>query len=325
MRTNSSILIATNSDDHRCFSEVARRLSNKGHDVVVYKADEVADGTREFSAHVTSTGDVSFSYDNQSFSPSKVAAAWYRRPSNFGYEHDELRRFSLAEEYKTLQANIWKSIRPQVWLNSPDSIRHADIKFSQLALAASLGLHIPKTVVSNSWQEIDSLSDEKLIVKSVASGVLHSNIEAAKTMYTTVFQNKNQLPKEVLPYPGIWQPYIPKSREWRITVVGEQIFSVAIYTTDEAKDDWRKHQFTPNFVINKVEKFPELLQEKCVEMLQVLNLRFGAFDFIETPSGEVIFLELNPNGQFTWLENELGLPISQAISEELAVIANNNS
>lgn len=56
-----------------------------------------------------------------------------------------------------------------------------------------------------------------------------------------------------------------------------------------------------------------------------MGLKFGAFDFIETAPGEVIFLECNSNGQYGWLEETLGLPISHAIADELIKIARQNN
>ena len=53
-------------------------------------------------------------------------------------------------------------------------------------------------------------------------------------------------------------------------------------------------------------------------MLSYYNLVFGAFDYIVTPQNEWIFLELNPNGQWLWLEEALKLDISNKIIEYLS-------
>ena len=54
------------------------------------------------------------------------------------------------------------------------------------------------------------------------------------------------------------------------------------------------------------------------------GLRFGSFDFIEDHDGKITFLECNANGQYRWLEQGLGFPISNAITDELARIADSN-
>lgn len=51
--------------------------------------------------------------------------------------------------------------------------------------------------------------------------------------------------------------------------------------------------------------------------MDAFNLMFGAFDFIVTPRNEWVFLEVNPNGQWLWLERSLNLNISQKIVEYL--------
>ncbi|MGH3736903.1 MAG: hypothetical protein ACRDT6_15030 [Micromonosporaceae bacterium] len=49
-----------------------------------------------------------------------------------------------------------------------------------------------------------------------------------------------------------------------------------------------------------------------------LDLRFAALDFVVVPSGQWIFLEINPNGQWAWLEDITGLPIAAAVADSLA-------
>jgi glutathione synthase/RimK-type ligase-like ATP-grasp enzyme len=48
-----------------------------------------------------------------------------------------------------------------------------------------------------------------------------------------------------------------------------------------------------------------------------LGLVFGAVDFICTPAGEYVFLEVNPGGEWGMLERDLRLPISEAIAAAL--------
>ena len=47
--------------------------------------------------------------------------------------------------------------------------------------------------------------------------------------------------------------------------------------------------------------------------MEDFNLYFGAFDFVVNKQNEWIFLEVNPNGQWMWLEKALDIPISQHI------------
>jgi hypothetical protein len=45
---------------------------------------------------------------------------------------------------------------------------------------------------------------------------------------------------------------------------------------------------------------------------------YGAFDFIVTPKGHYVFLEVNPAGQYMWVEAKTRLPITLALAEVLS-------
>ncbi len=53
-------------------------------------------------------------------------------------------------------------------------------------------------------------------------------------------------------------------------------------------------------------------------MMDRLKLNFAAIDLVETPNEEFVFLEVNPNGQWLWLEDMLDLRISEAVALWLA-------
>jgi hypothetical protein len=52
-------------------------------------------------------------------------------------------------------------------------------------------------------------------------------------------------------------------------------------------------------------------------MMKHYSLRFASFDLIVTPDGREIFLEMNPASQFLWIEQLTGMPITDAIIDEL--------
>lgn len=48
-----------------------------------------------------------------------------------------------------------------------------------------------------------------------------------------------------------------------------------------------------------------------------ITLKFGAIDLIKDKDGNYVFLEINPNGQWAWVQTQTGLPIAEAIIDEL--------
>jgi glutathione synthase/RimK-type ligase-like ATP-grasp enzyme len=259
-------------------------------------------------------------YNGRTIHLDAITAAWYRRPSSFFcVRPDKGSQLTLDTERKALQYSLWDAVAERCWLNAPTKLLHAEHKLTQLDLARKVGFTIPDTVVTNGWQPIHDTLPEQILFKTTYSHTYSRG--KLQLVWATPFSNERRaLPVKGNPFPGLWQPYLRKAREWRITVVGRKTFDAAIYTDNDAKDDWVRHQRGPN-VRFRHGTFPAAEKEKCFKFLNAFGLAYGAFDFVETDDGQIIFLECNPNGQYGWLEDELGLPISESIADELVAIA----
>jgi hypothetical protein len=110
---------------------------------------------------------------------------------------------------------------------------------------------------------------------------------------------------------------VPKRFELRISVVGEQVFAAEIQSQDSnhTRHDWRRYDSFRT--VYRQHTLPDDLHQRCVRLIKLMGLRFGAIDMVFTPDGRYVFLELNPNGQYLWLEEAANLPISDAIVDEL--------
>lgn len=321
------ILIAATSLDEHAFGPVRSELESQGYPVAVYQTDKVLEGNEQLYIKVSGDGELIMRYDDTPIAPDQIGAVWYRKVAAFRPSDnidDKAKQLHINSEIQALHDTLWAVYPDELWLNSPQRMRNADRKLGQLLLAHELGFSIPHTIIGNSWDDIDAelLAGNKQLVVKTIRGII-SDRDIMKAMYTTVLdaERLQSLKDWTTPFPGIYQPFIGKLREWRVTAVGDTLFPAAIYTEEEARDDWRKHQLSSS-VHFKNEDLPADIAERCFRFLGRLGLKFGAFDFIETPEGEMIFLECNPNGQYGWLEDELGLPISSAIAAELIKIAN---
>ena len=118
--------------------------------------------------------------------------------------------------------------------------------------------------------------------------------------------------------PAILQPNLPKAYELRVTVVGERVFAARIDSQASRLTalDWR-HYEDPK-VGYAAYDLPRDVADRCVRLVAGLGLSFGALDFIVTPDGRHVFLELNVNGQWAFVEMLTGMPIGDAIADWLA-------
>ncbi|MBU4480422.1 MvdD family ATP-grasp ribosomal peptide maturase, partial [Patescibacteria group bacterium] len=118
--------------------------------------------------------------------------------------------------------------------------------------------------------------------------------------------------------PVMVQSYIPKKIELRVTIVGENIFTCAIHSqnSEKTKYDWRRYDFEN--VKHEEYQLPVNVRGKILAFMKKCRLNFGAIDMILTPDNEYVFLEVNPSGQFGWIEKLTGMPIAKSIAELLA-------
>ncbi len=144
------------------------------------------------------------------------------------------------------------------------------------------------------------------------------NLEPGKALYTGIVTEKELKELDLIRVsPGIFQKYVTKSYEVRATVVGSRIFSGKIdsQASTETKIDWRHKPFD-------MEEEPIILppdvEVKVCALMQAFGLVYGAFDFIVTPDGRHVFLEVNPAGQYLWVEAKTKLPITAALADALS-------
>jgi glutathione synthase/RimK-type ligase-like ATP-grasp enzyme len=115
-----------------------------------------------------------------------------------------------------------------------------------------------------------------------------------------------------------FQEMIPKTLELRVTVVGDRVMTASIdsQSSERAAYDWRRDglRLAQGW---KTYELPREVEEKVLRLMDYFVLNYGAIDIIATPDGRHVFLEVNPVGEFFWLERSPGLPVSDAIADVL--------
>jgi hypothetical protein len=112
--------------------------------------------------------------------------------------------------------------------------------------------------------------------------------------------------------PCQFQEYVPKRLEVRATVIGDRAYSASIdaTSTELGRHDWRRYE--PGTVYAR-HTLPDDIERSCIRLVQMLDLQFGAIDLIVKPDGSYVFLEINPNGQWAFVEQVTGLPLTAAM------------
>jgi glutathione synthase/RimK-type ligase-like ATP-grasp enzyme len=267
--------------------------------------------------------------DGQRIDCSTITAVWYRKPDLLKLPEsleDAEKEYAFSESTKDLNG-LYNHLQSCYWISPIHSIRKAENKPLQLSLASSLGFSIPYTIITNDPDEAWSFygkNDGKVVYKTLSSGLFLSrkgswdNGIIRGEIYSTPLQAYQRSDFDLVANcPCLFQEYVKKKFEIRITVVADRIFAAEIHSQEHPATlhDWRREEL--DCVPHHVHELPEELSEKCLLLVKKLGLEFGAIDMIYTPDKEYVFLEINPTGQYGWIEQMTGLNISEAIAKSL--------
>ena len=64
-------------------------------------------------------------------------------------------------------------------------------------------------------------------------------------------------------------------------------------------------------------ELPQVLQRDILLFIKKMGLQFGCIDMIVTQEGKYIFLEINPNGQWYFVQLKTHVNIAKAVAELL--------
>lgn len=258
-----------------------------------------------------------------------INCVWNRRPHKPEIDsritNQAVRDWAVEESHQALKI-LWSLLQNRFWMNSLEVNAQLDSnKWLQMKGAAEIGLKIPDSLITNIPSDALAFCDEQN--KSVALKAIKQEVIRYADKKTTMIMTKRLGEAEITQdnfkgvtlTPAFLQQYVEKERELRITVVGKKIFCCEIDSqqTSETREDWRAHILAGEAPPLKSHNLPNDIGRKCVELLEKLQLPFGCIDMIITPEREYVFLEVNPNGQWAWVEQKTGLPISSEIARFL--------
>lgn len=319
-----NVLIITHSEDNESITYVSRALQQRGANVIRLNTDRLP-----YYASLDITmqhGHTKLEFTDehgQHHNLKEVSSVWYRRmrSSHLPGLEAKIKEVS-SDETKAAVLGLLGILDKQAYiLNPPHLIRYAEHKPMQLELAHSLGLEIPRTLITSSARAAKTFYEQcngKVVTKMMTTfAIFEEGLE--KVVFTTPLSEAHLEQLDGLRYcPMIFQEMIPKALELRVTIVGNQVFSAAVNSQKSAlaQFDWREDG---DALLNDWEPYalPQTIQNKLLALMDSLGLDYGAADFILTPDGRYMFLELNPAGEFFWLEVQPGLAISGAIADVL--------
>jgi glutathione synthase/RimK-type ligase-like ATP-grasp enzyme len=205
-------------------------------------------------------------------------------------------------------------------VNLPQNHFYANNKLDQIKFALERGIYVPDTIVTTDPSDLRDFYEKHKgnICFKLQRGAVIRTPEGDKVVYTNkVTREQMKNASLVSSHPSLFQEYIDKEFEIRVITTDKTATGIAIHSQDSeiSKVDYRRYDLE-NVKYNHT-KLPHNVRNFCSSMLKHYGLHFGAFDFIYSKEGKYFFLELNPNGQWLWLEEQSGYNLTKEIADNL--------
>jgi hypothetical protein len=299
---------------------IVRELRNRGIDFLRLNTEDLPHSD---CAVVLPNGSFLLSDGKKTFEVNKsLKSVLFRRPgkpfeeAGVGIKDKSILTYCREQWHALVEGLL--GIKGVLWINHPGANDLMECKIVQIEKASEIGFNIPRTCVTASKERAEKF------IKScggyvVAKGLYSSVIEYPERDYfvfTTLIRTLADVHQSELGMaPVIFQEYISDKTDYRVTVVGNQLFAVRIASTSGTAIpvDWRTQKEGLVFIPSEL---PEDIRVKCLNLVSESGLVFGAIDLVQVED-RFYFLEINPNGEWGWLQSSAGLPIAEAIVDSL--------
>jgi len=303
--SNEHVLVLTNSldvtSDYLC-----SRFKQEG--VCFSRFD--TDKDCRTSTFLYKSGILNLEWSQNTLKPEQITTVVLRRPKpvEIHKNGDIYSERHTAGEWSEVIEGFLAHIEEKRWINHPAKNSGASHKIEQLNRSKKYGLNTPRTLVTNNIHEAEKfiLSENNgVIVKPLASGFIERASPKKDTIiYTRRFKEENrQFLKKIEFCPILFQEMVPKVVDVRLTILDGIIVATgirAIENDGSQRLDIRRNN------MSDVEYFPfkvpRVVSISVRSLIQSYGLRFAALDFGVTESGQWYFFEINPNGQWAWLD-----------------------
>lgn len=327
-----SILLYTNTCDPES-DAVAAALTAMGHTPMRLNTDEVlADTSLRYRFDGTTwRGGLTWHTDGREIGVDTISAVWVRRPHRYDLPTDlpPHQRAFARNEFDHALGGFFLGLTDTFWVSHPTRLRAAGWKTEQLQRAAAMGFTVPRTLVTTDPAAVSDFYDQchgSMVYKSMvgSAGMQTDDPDAIGPELA----NHHLLTRRIGPAelrnltrvrlaPCMFQEYVEKRHELRVTVIGDEVFAARIdsQAREETKVDWR-HPGVP--IRYAAEKLADETAARCVDFVRSYGLEYGAVDLIVTPEDDVVFLENNPSGNFLAIERAVpALRMTEALASLL--------
>lgn len=222
-----------------------------------------------------------------------------------------------ADEEEQLKRTQWTAFVRSLcvfeyvkWVNNPIHTYRAEIKTYQLYKASQIGFLTPETTLTN---KTFVPTFDNVAIKSIDTAIINLNNEEG-FVYTELYR-RDEITEQHYKSPFFLQQGLVPKIDIRVTVVDNDVIAAKILTRDNLgiDIDWRRHKEELKYEIFEL---PTNVENMCRRLVRDLKLSFGGIDLV-LHNGQYYFIEINPTGEWSWLQQNTGFRYDKAIVKAL--------
>jgi glutathione synthase/RimK-type ligase-like ATP-grasp enzyme len=204
-----------------------------------------------------------------------------------------------------------------LWVNHPARLADAAYKPVQLVTAHRCGLAVPDSVITQEADVVRSFAEGGKTVTKILGANTVTEEGVRKVGFTRLVDETDLADLRGIDVTThFFQRWVPKAYEARMVVIGDQVTTAAIRAgSAEGYVDWRADYDGTSYDL--VDPPADVLTG-VRELMRALDLRYAALDFVITPDDQWTFLEINAGGQYGWIEDKTGAPLTDQLADLLA-------
>ena len=296
------LLFLTNSTDATC-DYLCKVADEKGVAYIRFDTDFKND---EVKIRYNSQKNVELNLKGYSLSPEDVHCIWNRRPEKIcaGNLGDTPFDEHYRDEWRHAIDGFFKQVVPAKWVNHPCYNALAISKIEQLHRAKQHLLKIPDSVVTQSYVDFKRFHDEhsgNVITKPISHGYICDG-NSVYNIYTNAVSIDKCSFENFSTCPNFFQQEIAKISDIRINYIDGYIEATELVYSEDGRQrlDIRKNNMD-GVSYRKID-LPNEIRNSLVLLIKSYRLRFAAIDMAITDKNEWVFFEINPNGQWAWMD-----------------------
>lgn len=257
-----------------------------------------------------------------------ISAYWYRRgfyKISFGIQFEIDKDFIdiggltnfLNQEANILKQHVIDIIESKHGLGGFQKSYTVN-KLRNLRLASEAGLDIPETHILTKKDRLKKLLfNQDLISKPITEGFIIGK-ESRYSGYTEQILISHLDKIENQFFPSLFQEFLNKKFEIRTFYLDGKFFSTAIFSQQDPQTcvDFRhynrnKPNRTPTIELD------ESIQQCIRKFMETARYKTGSLDFVVTKDDRIVFLEINPIGQFEQVSKPGNYNLEKQIAQYL--------